>query len=166
MDGKPVTDDTDLSKPFTREQLDRLAFDVSGNFLVVFDVPEFRRFAADNRMSPVIPVSVKPSNKALNLILSAPVMYQTLGTEYESLQSLYKAVQSLKVAIDAVLAHASEIAEQRIIGPDLSSLLEGIERQQNHILNVRLAAQIGPHTVGEQILREDEMRLDRPNRQG
>lgn len=132
--------DTDLTKPFSDEELNTLGFEQFDGKLVAFDLRDVGKPYSITGM--VIGPAVVP--KLLNLLTAAPHMYQQLGREYGMLQSLIDYIETVNAGI------VKQGGEPFAFGIHLVNTFTAM---QNELLNARRIACVGAEQVAEEVRR-------------
>lgn len=131
---------TELAKPLTDDELNYVGIEIVEDKLALFDLRDVVKPGG----LPMLLIGPAPPPKILNLLQSAPHMYQQLGREYAMLQSLIDHLETVNASVKKQTGQPWQFAEH---------LVNTFSQMQNELLNARRVACEGPQKVAEEMRR-------------
>lgn len=134
--------DTDMTKPFTSEELDVLGLDcTNNNILVAFNVGELSKEDLNALEMSVLPICGGPPPKLANLLYASSFMYQQIGRTFRILEGMVSTCEALS-------AQAAARGERDRTAEGFYKALTDI---QDRLLEARRCAVVGPVALAAEI---------------
>ena len=141
--------DGNMMKPFTDEEIERLAIDVLSDVAVAFD---FKALRDHGEYRPLLLPGTHVPRKLSFLLASAPAMYQELGRVFQAMQLM---VDNLEIT-EANHRKANAIAYADMF----KTSIDWLTAIQNQILVSRRIATEGPEKVAAELYQHNRKKKD------
>ena len=132
--------------PFTADELRRIGFDFVDDMMIGFDVSIERTAAAP---MAVLMIGKIVCPKVKNLLESSPLLYRTLGFQYEQLESISQGLERL-----------NQIFKESEAPIDLAPLISSIDQMMAMVLDTRRCAEQGVDAVVSDWQAAEKHKLD------